>query len=325
MDFKIKNRDESIFYHGRTELKKKGRITETKITFSAEVNNFFLPEVQIDIDIGKKNILVLSANETYKELLNSIITIWDRLFKNGRVTTEIMWDALLEDIIFTELVSCGAVKSVGDLFQEVNSVAEFGGYNRSSITPKAKLDKLDAKINGEFRISANADQPSGVRAGYILLKGISGINTSSMGGYFSPGDGTFAIRGDIPTDFSKEIDDSDIAPSKAATKAPTKASAKASAVPVEEAPKASSKSAAKASAAPVEEAPQKDAKKFSQEELNKLTVPQLKEKLKQKGIHFKSDTRKAELIGLFLGIKGGTRKNSNNQKNKTRKYMKNPV
>jgi hypothetical protein len=322
MDFRITCPDESIYYHGKTDVREKPSSTEVKICFSAEVNNFFLPEVQIDIDIGKKNILVLSANETYKELLNSIITIWDRLFKTGRVTPEIMWEALLEDVIFTELVSCGAVKSVGDLFQEVNSVAEFGGYNRTSITPKAKLDKLEAKINGEFRIGANADQPSGVRAGYILLKGISGINPSSMGGYFSPGDGTFAILGDVPTDFSKEIDDSLIAPSKAAAKAPSKDAAKA---PSKADAKAPSKAAAKASAVPVEEASPKDAKKFSQEELNKLTVDQLKEKLKQKGIHFKSDTRKAHLIELFLGIKGGTRKKSNNQKNKTRKYMKNPV
>jgi hypothetical protein len=86
MDFTIKNRDESIFYHGRTELKKKGRITEAKITFSSEVNNFFLPEVQIDIDITEKHAInVLGANESYKELLNTIVSIWARIFKKNRL------------------------------------------------------------------------------------------------------------------------------------------------------------------------------------------------------------------------------------------------
>ena len=206
MDFTIKNRDESIFYHGRTELKKKGRITEAKITFSSEVNNFFLPEVQIDIDITEKHAInVLGANESYKELLNTIVCIWARIFKKKQryeLSPNMLWAALQRDTVFIEFVSAGAVKSVGDLFQEVNSVAQLAGYDSRRITPRSELDSLTKKINGEFRVGANGDRPSGVRAGYMLLKSISGINNKAMAGYFYKV-GPFAIRGDIPTDFGE--------------------------------------------------------------------------------------------------------------------------
>jgi len=195
MDFKIKNADESVYYHGSTSLTTKGKNTKTKIKFGAEVNDFFLPEVQIDIDITEKNsINILGANENYKELLNTIVSIWDKIFKGhnpSTITTKKLWDALLKDTVFIEFVSAGAVKSVGDIFQEINSIAEFGGYNATG---------LAAKFSKEFRVGANGDRPSGVRAGYLLLKGISGINNNSLAGYFSTG-GYVAIRSDIPTVF----------------------------------------------------------------------------------------------------------------------------
>jgi hypothetical protein len=208
MDFKIKNHDESVYYHGRTEVKPKKSLTEVTITYDAQVNNFFLSEVEIKIDIGKKNIVVLSANETYKTLLNTILLIWDRLFKtkSGRITTDMMWESLLSESVFIDFVKSGSIKSVGDLFQEINSVAEFGGYDATRIN-KVDSVALKTKFSNQYRIGANGDQPSGVRAGYLLLKARSGINPNSMGGYFSDSKkGTFAIRGDIPTNFSLEPD-----------------------------------------------------------------------------------------------------------------------
>jgi hypothetical protein len=113
-----------------------------------------------------------------------------------------LWEALQRDTEFIEFVSPGAVKSVGDLFQEVNSVAQLAGYDSSRITPRSELDSLTRKINGEFRVGANGDRPSGARAGYMLLKSISGINNKAMAGYFYK-IGPFAIRSDIPTDFGE--------------------------------------------------------------------------------------------------------------------------
>jgi len=309
MDFKIKNRDESIFYHGRTELKKKNRITEAKITFSAEVNNFFLPEVQIDIDITEKHAInVLGANENYKELLNTIVSIWSRIFKKKpsyELSPNMLWAALQKDTVFTEFVSAGAVKSVGDLFQEVNSVAQLAGYDSSRITPKTELDILTKKINGEFRVGANGDRPSGVRAGYMLLKSISGINDKAMAGYFSTGVGPFAIRGDIPTDFSLKTG--------VAASSPTKAVAL---------PKALSKAATSSSL------PKRSYKDWDQYKVKDLKDI-IRERNELQGKNLSLSGNKPELIDTLMRddgtISGGTRKNLNTHLNKTRKYMKNRV
>lgn len=191
MDFQIKNASGSIYYHGKTELKTVRGKTETKITYEANINDFYLPEVEINIDIGDNlNILSLSANTTFKYLLTTIISIWDRLFKNKpNVTTTEMWNALQSKLVFIEMVSCGSIKSVGDLFQEINAVAEYGGYDQRQINP--------SEFNKKFRIGANGDQPSGVRAAYMLLRANSGVNKRAMAGYLTQAQGVFAIRNDI--------------------------------------------------------------------------------------------------------------------------------
>lgn len=298
MDFKIKNRDETIYYHGRTEVKPKKSLTEVSITYDAQVNNFFLSEVEIKIDIGKKNIVVLSANQTYKTLLSTILIIWDRLFKtkSGRITTEMMWESLLSDVVFIEFVKCGSIKSVGDLFQEINSVAEFGGYDSSRIH-KTDLAALKTIISNQYRIGANGDQPSGVRAGYLLLKARTGINPNSMGGYFSDSKkGTFAIRGDIPTDFSLEPDRPGSAPSKI-TKVPTR-------MPVNILPRfpfsAPPKAQTQKALPPQPPQPKKSLKPTKTSiEWTKLTIPELKEEIRRRNEQGKRITitgNKTELI-----------------------------
>jgi hypothetical protein len=144
----------------------------------------------------------------HKYICTAYIIKEDRIFKKKQsyeLSPNILWDALQKDTVFIEFVSTGAIKSVGDLFQEVNSVAQLAGYDSSRITPRNELEHLTKKINGEFRVGANGDRPSGVRAGYMLLKSISGINDKSMAGYFSTGVGPFAIRSDIQTVFSEVV------------------------------------------------------------------------------------------------------------------------
>ena len=302
MDFKIKNHDESVYYHGRTEVKPKKSLTEVTIKYDAQVNNFFLSEVEIKIDIGKKNIVVLSANETYKTLLNTILIIWDRLFKtkSDRITTDMMWDSLLSESVFIDFVKSGSIKSVGDLFQEINSVAEFGGYDATKIVDSVALKK---KFSNQYRIGANGDQPSGVRAGYLLLKARSGINPNSMGGYFSDAKkGTFAIRGDIPTNFSLEHDRHESSSSKI-TKAQSKKNERL---------------VAHDNAGPV---------KRSYEDWMNLRLDELKgivNERKSEGRKINLTGNKSQLIKSLMkddGTRGGTRKmgliNSNR---KTRKY-----
>jgi hypothetical protein len=86
--------------------------------------------------------------------------------------------------IFSELVSVGSLKSVGDLYQEINSSAKNGAYTGTG---------SDAIVSS-YRIGAMGDRPSGVRAGYILFRAISGKHPTAIAGYFDKaGPNTFAI------------------------------------------------------------------------------------------------------------------------------------
>ena len=83
-----------------------------------------------------------------------------------------MWSALQGKDIYAEIISTTSSKGIGDFYQEVNSVAENGGYVDSNVVN-----------NTDFRIGAMGDQPSGVRAGYFLLRGNKGIHENALAGY----------------------------------------------------------------------------------------------------------------------------------------------
>jgi len=177
MNFEIKDNENSNYYQGITKLKtSNGKTKEVKVIFSAFFYDFYLPEVVIDIDISAPKIVKLSANTTFKGVIDKILHIWARIFDGKTVPDpELLWQSLESKSVFTELVRAGSVKSVGDLFQEINSVVEMGGYSVSI-----------PNFNNILRIGAMGDQPSGVRAGYLLLRAVSGVNQNTIAGFISP-------------------------------------------------------------------------------------------------------------------------------------------
>jgi hypothetical protein len=85
-----------------------------------------------------------------------------------------MWSALQRKDLFSELIATTSAKGIGDFYQEINSVAKNGGYVDGNIVN----DK-------QFRVGAMGDQPSGVRAGYILLNASDGIHRNGLSGYLA--------------------------------------------------------------------------------------------------------------------------------------------
>jgi hypothetical protein len=80
-----------------------------------------------------------------------------------------------------EILSASFVKSLGDYLQELNIVAENGGYVGNIVSdPPGELQLPSA---GRFGFSN--DRPSGVRLVLLLLFGKSGINDKSFGGYLT--------------------------------------------------------------------------------------------------------------------------------------------
>lgn len=64
---------------------------------------------------------------------------------------------------------------MGDIYHELNSVAENGGYIDTTIR------------NDKIRIGLSNDQPSGVRSGFLLLNAKEGINTKALVGFYGKG------------------------------------------------------------------------------------------------------------------------------------------
>jgi len=173
MKFKLTDQNGVNYYQGETKLDNIQNPTKVSVMFNAKFNDFVLPKVEIVIDITTSVVITLSSNTTFKKVIDTIIGIW----KTQSTTTNTKmdkWKSLERQDIFTELISNGAIKSVGDLFQEINSVVEMGGYS----------DNI-ADFNQQLRIGAMGDQPSGVRAGYLLLTAKSGIHPNSIAGYIS--------------------------------------------------------------------------------------------------------------------------------------------
>ena len=176
MGFTLTNSGRDYYYTGQSILKN----NKLKIIYSSNINEFVLPYVQMEIDIkSTKFVTALSANTTFKSVLNKITDIWINFGKNNPTARpDEYWDKLFQNkTFFQELVSVGSLKSVGDLFQEINSTALNGSYMVPSTTA--------AEINNQLRIGIMGDRPSGVRAGFILYKAISGTHPKSIAGYFA--------------------------------------------------------------------------------------------------------------------------------------------
>jgi len=189
MDFKITNSDETIYYEGKTSFSQRGSDINSTVSFSARVGDFVLEPSIMELSIvDGKQFVELSANTTIAKVMTKIVSIWTRLFgeRPEVINDRRMWQELISTpVIFADLISCSAIKSVGDLFQEINSVAKDGGYLTAS---GARCPQCipSTYFNNVFRIGANGDQPSGVRAGFILLKATPGsLIPDAMAGYLS--------------------------------------------------------------------------------------------------------------------------------------------
>lgn len=186
MEFTLTDSENDYYYTGQSILTG----NKLKIIYSASINDFVLPYVQLDIDIkSAKHVVALSANNTFKSILNKITAIWTNMSMSSVAESSLYWNALFENkTFFQELVSVGSIKSVGDLFQEINSTALNGSYINAD--PRV--------LENQVRIGIMGDRPSGVRAGFILYRAISGTHPKSIAGYFAENDANSVVISSIP-------------------------------------------------------------------------------------------------------------------------------
>ena len=183
MNFTItyNNDNDGNYYQGNTIIEKKNGSENLKIFYSATCNEFVLPYVELKIDMSTSTVVTLSANNTFKNVIDRILTIWNIELGNKKFDDEeILWQLLENKRIYIDLISTGSLKGIGDFYQEINSTLENGGYD----------EIIEEYFENHLRIGANGDQPSGIRAGFVLLKGIEGVHNNSIAGYLADDNNT---------------------------------------------------------------------------------------------------------------------------------------
>lgn len=148
----------------------------------------------------------LSARNVYKLLISKITNLVCYHYDEQKFILNDVWNTL-EMTYYQDILQLSMIKSVGDIFQELNTVTKSGGYtdvkkgssikiyNAKSLH-YSKYDELDSSkkvlrynASGDaLRIGAMGDRPSGTRLAFILLNATaeSEINELSLGGFVSP-------------------------------------------------------------------------------------------------------------------------------------------
>jgi hypothetical protein len=166
MDFNVSySGGNTNFYQGSTILKNGGGAVNLNYGFhfkNLQLYNF------LDINITTQPI-ILQANYTFKGVINRIIEIW----KSASGVTDIdqLWELLEFNDYFLSVLKLGSQKAVGDIFQEINSTLENGGYS------------VPTRVNEKKTFGLMGDRPSGVRVLKLLKDSSSGINPNACGGY----------------------------------------------------------------------------------------------------------------------------------------------
>jgi len=196
MNFKIGSKSDTIFYSGKVIQKKiKDFNKGAEIVYTANCSHselastsspFSLPEVKIEVDINSDESIIISANNTFDSLTTEILSIWKIVFRDITPSNDELWSTLQDVNMFKRVISVGSGKSVGDFYQEITSTIKNGGYTTSFPAPEY------------IRLGLMGDQPSGVRAAFILFKSnIEDLYPKSIAGFFSPSDDNTVAVGTI--------------------------------------------------------------------------------------------------------------------------------
>lgn len=159
------------------------------INFSSNIFNFnetnsFQPSID---ELDAANVLYNTLNKLYNNKFKNTVRPAD--FQG--LPFSYIWD-LGEDNVknYLQTIYFILFKGVGDLFQEINAVAERGSY--LNIPPKyliAEDKKEIARITpnrlNTARLFLANDRPSAVRFGFILKRANSGVNQYAYGGFYT--------------------------------------------------------------------------------------------------------------------------------------------
>jgi hypothetical protein len=201
MDFMINNGiEEGLYYNGKLAIRPdsiidaNGNPTQVSINFTVNCPRF-------GKIVGTKPLVTVStavdlqASVVLKKTLLAILSIpgiseqniFNFIDQNFQTPIPDPLSATGEEIpIFVLIYREILFKGVGDLFQEINSVAKFGGYTMANYSCVNKILSYDRTDGNQIRCFLANDRPSGTRFIYMLLNGREDqINSRAFGGYYS--------------------------------------------------------------------------------------------------------------------------------------------
>jgi hypothetical protein len=198
MDFMISSPgdDENEFYEGKTTLNDKKSIVS--IEYGFKFGELQLYNFLNNIDIKGNPVKLLQANYTFKGVINRILEIWKGA--QGVTNIENLWALLYNDAFFLSILQVGSQKAVGDIFQEVNSTLENGGY---PFNRQETHDKNIRIINQKPTFGLMGDRPSGIRVIKLLKDGASGVKPNACGGYISENGSLIYSNISIPSTYDQ--------------------------------------------------------------------------------------------------------------------------
>ena len=147
--------------------------------------------------VNMKNVDVLDAAVVLRNTLLTILlsipdldyeNVWDDIYNRLEDDVNDPLDATntkqikIYALIYREIL----FKGVGDLFQEINAVAKYGGYTMQNYTCDSDIYSYRENDGNQIRCFLANDRPSGTRFVYMLLNGQENeINQKAFGGYYA--------------------------------------------------------------------------------------------------------------------------------------------
>ena len=159
----------TIFKGGYMESK-----TTVDVTTSIPIQMKAASRIHNQFDSNDDSMHSLSVKSSYV----NIMKLLKEKFASGNP-----WESFENIDHYMDLIRVASRKGNGDVYQEINGVAENGGY-------------VDTQIpSNKRRIGFANDQPSAVRSSFLLLNAKNGINKEAITGFYGSNKKLVVSRG----------------------------------------------------------------------------------------------------------------------------------
>ena len=133
---------------------------KTVMEYYSIYNTFTISDCVVEAVIQNNLLNILSANNTFKDIINELEKCW---WENRGIIDWRLFEYNPNNNKLIKLIRIASRKMMGDFGQELTAITDNGGFT--------------TKLDWNNILLTNGDQPSTVRAGYMLLNNNGGVNS----------------------------------------------------------------------------------------------------------------------------------------------------